>query len=174
MIRRSAASIGLALLILSLGTPAEAKDNTQHIAGIGFQGSMQPEASADALLSVKFAAAPTVEFAALVGMALTEDYFVLSFGGKALYILIPEEHVNVYVAATGYPTVGSRGLHHFNWLLGPGLAWYPPGAKNLEIFAEFGLGGTVPLSRERDPSVPGPTVYLTTTGTVALGLHYWF
>lgn len=164
------------ILCLALGAPhlAEGKDNTQHIAGVGFQGHASPHAGASALLSVKFAAAPTVELAGLGGIAITEDFFALSFGGKALYILIPEEHLNVYVAATAYPTVGTLGLHRFDWFLGPGLAWYPPGATNLEVFAEFGLGGTIPLAQERTPAVGGAPTYLTTTGAIALGLHYWF
>ncbi len=171
------------LLLTSSAFQARARDNTQHTLGVGFQSHhgvgfqrhQDPLAGPDALLSVKFAAAPTVEIAALLGLSVTDRAFGLTFGSKVLYILIPEEYLNVYAAAAGYPTVGTLGLHRFDWFLGPGLAWYLPGAPNLEIFAEFGVGGTIPLTRERDPSVVAPrTIYVTTTGTVVLGLHYWF
>lgn len=172
-------------LVLLVACPAKvlAKDNTEHTLGVGFQSHhgvgfqshQDALAGPDALLSAKFAAAPTVEVAALVGLSLTESAFGLTFGSKALYILLPEENLNVYVAGAAYPTVGTLGLHRLDWFLGPGLAWYLPGASNVEIFAEFGLGGTIPLTRERDSAVVAPrAIYLTTTGTAVLGLHYWF
>ncbi len=154
---------------------ASAKDNTQHIMGVGFQTHPNPLGGPDALLSFKIAASPNVEIATMGGAIITDEFFGLTLGGKVLHILMPEDHLNVYIAAAGFPTVGTLGIHRFDWFAGPGFAWYPEWAPHFEIFAELGLKGTVPLTDERAPGVVSERpLYFTTTGSIALGLHYWF
>lgn len=160
-----------------------AKDNSGHTLAIGFQipngaGSAlcsSVQTVPDALLSAKFAAAPSVEFAAMGGILFTDEAFVLTLGAKALYIFVPEEHINVYAAVAAYPTTGTGSRHRFDWFMGPGLAIYPPFANSFELFTEFGIGGSIPLSGSGAGAAAGPrSVFLGTTGRILFGLHYWF
>ena len=168
--------LGLAVLIAALAFPgsAQAKDNTNHVLALGFQADPIQPATPALLLSAKFAAAPNAEFAALIGFTLDNGFFSLSFGGKALLILVPEQHLNFYLTAMVLPTVGTYGLHDFAYFVGPGIAYYPPGSENLEIFTEFGLGGAARFGNgAQNPALPNPPL-LSTTGSITLGLHYWF
>ncbi|RMG17976.1 MAG: hypothetical protein D6729_07840 [Deltaproteobacteria bacterium] len=159
--------------IVALPRPAVARDNSLRVVGVGFQDHFAGPIAPSTLLSAKFAAAPTAEFAALFGLAVEEDYISVAFGGKALLILVPEEHLNVYVAVSVIPSVGTFGLHAFGYSAGPGIAFYPPGAENLELFAEFGLAGATRfVQTSTRPAGVGPV--LGTQGSALLGLHYWF
>lgn len=168
--------LATSLVVAGLLSPptAWARDNSTRLVGVGFQLSpTMSAATPGALLSAKFAAAPTAEFSALFGLSWGEDLLSVAFGGKALLILVPEEHLNVYVAVTVLPAVGTYGLHAFGYAVGPGIAFYPPGAPNLEIFAEFGLAGATRFGQSGAlPTSAGPI--LATTGSALLGLHYWF
>lgn len=166
---RLVVALGLAVCLL-LPAAAHARDNTTHALAVGFQTVPVQPVFPPGVLSLKFAAAPTAEFAVLLGTQVQDGFFALSFGGKALLVLVPEEHVNLYVTAMVLPTVGSDGLHTFSYFVGPGLAFYLPGAENLELFAEFGLGGAVHGAGSTIPTPPS----LVTTGSLTLGLHYWF
>ncbi len=167
----------LALVLFGAGgppRPALARDNSTRVMGVGFQAAPVGPVLPATLLSFKFAAAPTAEFAALLGVDWREGLFSLAFGGKAMLILVPEEHLNLYLAGTLLPSVGSLGLHSLVYFLGPGIAYAPPGADNLEIFAEFGLGGGARFGRITAAQEPPTPPYLVTSGAVVLGLHYWF
>lgn len=165
----------LSLVTAAAPSAAHAKDNSQYVAAIGFQANPVGPAVPAALLSVKFSAAPTAEFAALLGFTLADGGpFSLAFGGKALLVLVPEKNLNLYLTATVLPSVGTGGFHSLTYFVGPGVEYYPPGASDLEVFAEFGIGGAVRLGTGQPvPGVPvGPVV--TSTGSLTLGLHYWF
>lgn len=158
----------------ALPHPAAARDNSGRIAALGFQATPVGPILPSTVLSLKFSAAPVVEFAALLGVDWQQGLFSIAFGGKVLLILIPEENLNLYVAGTVLPSVGSLGLHSLAYFLGPGLAYYPPGTQNLEIFAEFGLGGGARFGRVTAAVQPPTPPYLVTSGAAVLGVHYWF
>ncbi|MDF1565551.1 MAG: hypothetical protein P1V51_21115 [Deltaproteobacteria bacterium] len=166
-------ALGLTLLALSPDR-AEARDNSTRIAAVGFQAVPVGPVLPGSLLSVKFAAAPMAEFSALLGVDWRQGLFSIAFGGKAILHLIPEENLNLYLAGMVLPSVGSLGLHTMAYFLGPGLAYYPPGTDNLEIFAEFGLGGGARFGQVTAAVQPPTPPYLVTAGTAVLGVHYWF
>ena len=72
------------------------------------------------------------------------------------------------------PWGGRLGLHSLAYFVGPGLTYAPPGAENLELFAEFGLGGGARFGRSTAAVAPPTPPFLTTAGAAVLGLHYWF
>lgn len=171
--------VTLSLIALAALVPSSARaiDNSTHTLGLGFQTTpVSASQTPGVLISTRFAAAPTAEFSALLGVLGTTDpngrngFFALAFGGKATLILLPEEFVNLGLSATLFPAIGSDGLHSFSWFVGPSLAYTPPGAPNVELFTEFGLGGAFAFSGGQ----VGFSPVVATVGRITVGLHYWF
>lgn len=155
-------------LLLALPGAAGAVDNSTRILGLGtvqqFAGGGRP-----AQLSVKFAPQPRVELGVLFGLALGSNP-TFTPGVKGLFVLLPEEFLNLYaVAAVTADLRATGGLSAVVYQVGPGLEFFFPHWPHVGFSLEFGLGGEV-LSPAGSPSV----LATTTTGFGAAGVHYWF
>lgn len=159
---------------LIIGTAAWAVDNTVHAVGVGvgtqFVGA-ETLSRRPIQLAAKFALQPRAELSALLGVKAASTG-VFTPGVKFAWVLIPEKHMNLYVAASASLDLRTRGgLTAFLWHMGPGVELFLSEWPNLGLSLEFGVGGDVRPGTVQSSTGPFAT---TATGFGGAGLHYYF